>query len=116
MYIHISYSHHIISYEIMFKVATKGKFRNVVRQLFCSKYDPTTKRQVCGTMLRNPQTHVFQIDPLPWTLNFQSEYIPLYRSPFKCTIPFCHSTFTNHPSIFKLALYHEPLPYGHLSY
>ena len=40
---------------------------------FCSKYDPEQTRQGCPTTrLWNPKENVFQIDPLPWTLNFLS--------------------------------------------
>ena len=36
------------------------------------KYDPNKTRQGCETRPRNPQKHLFQTDPLPWTPNFLS--------------------------------------------
>ena len=41
-------------------------------RLDCSKYDPNrNKARVCNTAPESKR-NLFQIDPLPWTLNFPS--------------------------------------------
>ena len=40
-----------------------------------SNYDQKETRQGCATRLWNPEKHPFRIDPLSWTLNFQSDFV-----------------------------------------
>ena len=87
--------------------ATKGQFRKCGLTVF-SKYDPRT-RQGCAIKLWNPKQHIFQIDPLPWTLNI-SYYIISYHIIAYYTLFIIILLSEVWPALnFQLTLYHGPL-------
>ena len=54
--------------------ATKGQFRKCALTVVPQLWPNENKARVCNKAPESKQRHLSQIYPLPWTLNFQSEY------------------------------------------
>ena len=62
------------SSEVFKGPPTKGQFQTCSLTV-CLNLWPQTTRQWYATRLWNPHKHLFQIDPLPWTLDFLSDQV-----------------------------------------